>query len=187
MTRTKLLVVQGPPAAGKTSLSKQLSKRLNVGVIAKDDIKELLYDKIGAPIDRNQSRIYGKATMSGLFAISREVLVSGIDHIIESAFHAELANKDIENLIGCVDAQVIQIYCFARSDVMVRRFNQRLDDKSRHSGHLDTPKTVEDFMSYNEVYARLNIDTTIDVDTTSFDAHSFEELIRKIRHQWETK
>ncbi len=43
-----LLVVTGMPSSGKTTVAEDLARRLRLPLIAKDEIKESLYDSRGA-------------------------------------------------------------------------------------------------------------------------------------------
>jgi predicted kinase len=43
-----LVVVHGPPAAGKTTIAREIAERLRLPLIAKDTIKEALFDGLGA-------------------------------------------------------------------------------------------------------------------------------------------
>jgi adenylate kinase family enzyme len=42
-----LVVVTGPPAAGKTTIGRELSSQLRLPLISKDTIKEALFDELG--------------------------------------------------------------------------------------------------------------------------------------------
>jgi uridine kinase len=48
---TPIIGVAGPPASGKTTLARAISEELRLPLIAKDAIKERLYDALG-PGDR---------------------------------------------------------------------------------------------------------------------------------------
>ena len=56
-----IVLVNGAPASGKTTLSRRLAGDLGLPLLAKDAIKEVLYDTLGAP-DRARSRELGGAT-----------------------------------------------------------------------------------------------------------------------------
>lgn len=53
-----VVLITGPPASGKTTLARNLAERLNLPVLAKDRIKETLFDALDdAPTD-----VLGKAS-----------------------------------------------------------------------------------------------------------------------------
>ena len=49
------ILIAGLPAAGKTTISESLSQSLNLPVLSKDKIKELLYDTVGFTGGRKRS------------------------------------------------------------------------------------------------------------------------------------
>jgi predicted kinase len=179
---TRLIVVQGSPAVGKTTLTRQLATELGMGIVAKDDFKELLYDKLGLPADRDQSRIYGSAVMQAMFALSRTLLEGGIDHLLESAFHPDLAEADFARLLnGLSDVHVVQLYCHTTPEVQAQRYAQRLTEGTRHPGHPDQSKDISEFVDYNQRYTQLALQPCIDVDTTSLSDKELKPLAQNIK------
>jgi len=70
MDLPRLIVVQGGSAVGKTTLTRIIARELGYDAIGKDHFKELLYDTLGVPKDREDSRVYGRAATAALFAVS---------------------------------------------------------------------------------------------------------------------
>ncbi len=176
-----LIIVQGASAVGKTTLIGRLREHYSIGWVTKDDIKEMLYDSLGVPVDREQSRVYGSAAMNGLYAVSRSLLEGGVSHIIEAAYNPEKAEADIKTLLNGINVRCIQLYCHTSPEVQLARYRERLSNHTRHPGHPDTTtKTVEDFVTYNHEYTRLTIEPIIDVDTTSLDETEFRALCAQI-------
>jgi adenylate kinase family enzyme len=63
LTQLLIVVVTGPPAAGKTTIARGLVEHLGLPLFEKDAIKELLYETIGAG-DRDRSREIGFAAFA---------------------------------------------------------------------------------------------------------------------------
>ena len=61
-----LIIISGPPCAGKTTLAKLLGERFALPVMGKDTLKELLFDTLGWQ-DRERSRAFGRASNELLF------------------------------------------------------------------------------------------------------------------------
>ncbi len=121
-----LVIVTGAPGSGKTTIARSLAEELSLPLLAKDDIKEALFDALGTG-DREHSRMLGRATYEVLVAVTRRLLDSGVSCILESNFtHAD-------SLRSLAPVRIVQIFCTAPVDVIVERYSLR----SRHPGHLD--------------------------------------------------
>jgi predicted kinase len=75
-----LIVVCGPPGAGKSKLATTLSRETRLPVIAKDVIKEALMDHFGG------DEPVGIAAFAVQFTIARVILEAGSGLILEGAF-----------------------------------------------------------------------------------------------------
>jgi predicted kinase len=121
-----LTIVTGAPGSGKTTIARALAVDLQLPLLAKDDIKEALFDALGTG-DRDHSRTLGRATYETLFAVARRLLGSGVSCIVESNL------SHVELLRSLPPARIVQIFCTAPIDVILERYSLR----SRHPGHLD--------------------------------------------------
>ena len=181
MDSPRLIVVQGGSAVGKTTLSRTIARELGYDAIGKDDLKELLYDRLGNPKDREDSRIYGRAAMAALFGIAEQLLLAQKNVIIESAFHKGLAEKDIRRTVASTGAQVLQLYVFADSQTVASRYNERIATGQRHHAHPDRPKQPEDFLRYGDTYGKLNIEPVIEIDTSKMAKEDYSGIIDEIK------
>jgi predicted kinase len=123
-----LVVVTGPPASGKTTIAERLSRELRLPLVAKDSIKERLYEEIGTG-DREWSRRLGRATFALIFHWAAEELRAGRSAIVEANFTADA----VPALAALPPHRTLQLFCTAPRPVVIERYAAR----TRHHGHLD--------------------------------------------------
>jgi predicted kinase len=134
-----LIVVSGLPSSGKSTIAKQLQGYLPYPLIAKDTLKELLFDSLGTG-DRAWSKRLSGAAYTLLFSQTVDHLRLGHSCIIEGNFrwcdlHARFAE------LRAFEPHVVQLHCIADPAVLVDRFRQRAS--SRHAGHVDQASDEE--------------------------------------------
>ncbi len=83
-----VIVVNGLPATGKTTLARRLATDLHLPLLAKDVIKETLFETLGWS-DRAWSRRLGAATMALLYKLLEEQLRAGRPCIVECNFYSD--------------------------------------------------------------------------------------------------
>ncbi len=128
MTPPRLLVVTGPPGAGKTTIAAALRDRLALPLIAKDTLKEALADALEVAGDRHASQRLGVATFHVQFGIVRELLLTGVSLIAEGNFRAHWFDD-------LPPAEVVQVHVTAEPEVLRQRLLTR--DPHRHPVHYD--------------------------------------------------
>jgi predicted kinase len=129
-----LVAVTGMPSAGKTTVAEGLARRLELPLIAKDEIKESLYESLGAD-DVGASARLGDAAYALIFALARSTLASGVSAIVEANFFRN--QKD--DFMSLPAHRFVQIHCHAPIAVLTERYANR----SRHPGHHDAEKIKE--------------------------------------------
>ncbi len=129
-----LVVVTGMPSSGKTTVAEGLARRLRLPLIAKDEIKESLYDSLGAE-DAAASARLGAAAYALIFALARTTLGAGASLIVEANFFTDQAAE----LASLPEHRTAQIHCHAPLATLLERYAAR----SRHAGHHDAEKLDE--------------------------------------------
>jgi predicted kinase len=125
-----VVVVTGPPAAGKTTIARELATRLRLPLIAKDTIKEALFDGLGAG-DLAWSQRLGAATFGVMLALAEESLEAGGSLVLEANF-----SRGSESRLAALPARFVQVHCSAPLELLLARYGSR----ERHPGHVDSER-----------------------------------------------
>jgi predicted kinase len=172
----RVIVISGPPAAGKSTLAVRLSEELALPILAKDDLKESLFDSLGYS-DRAHSIKIGKAAFELQFQLASQLVRNHVSFILETAFYYDSSAMIAEVLSG---ADVTQVWCSADTEVLIERAKTR----PRHPGHVDWNSEIEqEFRSKigNETYNPLDIGgTLISIDTSNFSAAKFTRSYQQV-------
>ena len=179
-----LVVVTGPPASGKSTVATALAERLALPAVAKDGIKETLFDALGTA-DRDWSRRLGRATYPLLFHVLELVLLAGHDVLAEANFTPADANPEFDALRRRAPFRAFQIYCTAPRDVLLARFAGRARDRTRHAGHVDDRGVVEELRAALEEDRHLPLALAgelVELDTSRLvDVAALAGRVRELR------
>jgi predicted kinase len=156
MTRRRIVLVSGPPAAGKTSLAVPLARLLGLPLIAKDDIKETLVDVLGDHDgDLGWSRKVGGASMELLWKLAERAPAA----VLEANFRSHSAYE--RERLTRLEARIVEVYCRCPVDVLLRRFHERA--RTAHPAHPATDLTPEWIAEFDQP---VGLGAVIEVDTT---------------------
>lgn len=133
-TRPELVIISGPPGAGKTTLAGPLARALGLPLLTKDAIKEQYADALGNAAFAISGRL-GLAAHLQMIATASELLAHGNGVVLESFFHKGLAEPDLNPLIDMANAVLVHIT--GDHPVLISRYEQRMADPDRHPIHND--------------------------------------------------
>jgi predicted kinase len=149
------VLVNGMPAAGKSSIARPLARSLDLPLISKDVIKDALLDSF-AVSDRAASIAAGRASIRIMYSLARDASAA----VLDCNFERERARADLDTLGG----PIYEIYCRCPLGTVQQRFLDRQDD--RHPGHRipDVPAALQEWASkYGEP---LGVGPVLEVDTS---------------------
>ena len=128
-----LVLVSGAPGSGKTTLAPQLVSALGFVQLARDDIKERLWDA-WARQPELQEQVPG-AHWGAYYAALGALLDAGVSVVAEGSIHSVRGVPEIQTLLP--RARTVIVHCDASRATVHARFKRRATP-DRHPAHLDT-------------------------------------------------
>ena len=199
------ILVTGIPAAGKSTMAEVLSERLELPVISKDTVKELLFDNVGFQSRAEKVKL-GVASMEIMYYVAGQLMKAGKPFILENNFEYS-SEHGMKNLLERYQYSALTITLTGDYKVIYQRFLKRESSPDRHRGHIvndcypetkennpETPKTKT--ISYENFVCGIEkrgfdaffvSGRQIKVDTTDFSKINMEELFSQIASWKEEK
>ena len=172
-----VVVVNGPPASGKTYLARYLRAELGLPLFSKDGIKESFGDVMDVP-DVETSMCLGRGSFNAFASIVAELLAHQVSFIAENAFRF---NSDLSSSRDS-GADFLQVLCHAETEILLERYRRRSFSGTRHRLHKDEFRVPEfEALIRTNDWGFLDLPgDRISIDTTYFDSGRYQEGVNLI-------
>ena len=166
-----MVLVNGLPGSGKTTLARGLSRRMSLPLISKDAIKEAYSDVFGiAPTDGHAraewSDAHGAGASETMWALAADAPCGAI---LESWWPRERMHYVEAGLRRAGIDRPVTVLCEVTFELARERFTRRARDGGRHPIHLETtdPRDYDrDWTDAEPLHVGpvLRVDTSAEVD-----------------------
>lgn len=135
MGKPVLIIVNGLPGTGKTTLTKRIASDVGLPAFSRDGLYETLYDALACE-SNGCPPLLGQASFTLLYAVTSSILAAGHSLIVEGFFgNPKLRGAEFLQLQLAHDFEPFQILCNADGEVLLARFLARMESEERHAGH----------------------------------------------------
>ena len=128
------ILVAGMPASGKSTVAEKIAEALEIPMLSKDAIKEVLFDDLGFH-SRAEKVQLGTAAMHILYYAAAQLMKAGKPFILENNFE-DASIPGIMALLETHHYTAVTVRLTGDPDVIYRRFAARDLSDTRHRGHV---------------------------------------------------
>jgi predicted kinase len=180
MNVPQVLIVSGMPGVGKTHVATRLARRYALPVVAKDAIKESLFDTLGTGSAR-WSRQLSNASFAAMFVVASEILVARGSLLLEGNFRVKEHESAMRALLAKRECALVQILCRLPEPRRRERLERRAARAERHPGHLDSLFLRRESTRADRADEFLDLPgAQIVHDTTADDAEPWNRLVQQL-------
>ena len=178
-----LVIVNGAPASGKTTLARRLADTLRLPLLERDGLKEVLGENLEVA-DLAQSDALTRAAVGVFYTLADELLRAKVGMILDQAYRHGQAEEQLRPLLAA--CQAVIVHCVVPPEENVRRYIARFERGERHPAHFDHERIARVRSGALRIDWRLSEPLelavpTLHVDTIDGYNPSYEEIVAFIR------
>jgi len=165
---SKLIIVCGLAGSGKTTLSHELSRKLNICALHNDTIKEALHELLDSQVTDARELYY---------FLAEEQMKNNVDLILDSPFLSDRSIERLKKWEEQYDLDIICVICKVSVDIRKKRILER----NRDACHKENDKRLIENLSDVKVdYKRLP-GIHIEVKTDEPQENLVENIIKELK------
>ena len=158
------VLVTGPPAAGKSTVSAALADELGLPRLAKDTIKRGMLEVLGAT-DVDDTRRLGAAAVRALLALAAENRAAVLDSV--------WVDPDSVDRLRALPGPVVEVFCACELPELRRRYRRRAEERSGRPYDFDLERPESELWNDRSLrplaggWPVVEVDTTVDLDVAA--------------------